>query len=301
MNALVLKPTLVMIIVFVFTLAEKLSGLIYILEWTRSNLEPFIYLGFGQDPFVKKNCIWQNCYLVADHSYFNNTLDYDVLLFNALELRFPNFRFPLNRSEVQQYVLVGLEPSAHCPIPESFNNFFNLTWTYKLNSDVPYPYIAVRNNHSELIGPKTDMKWIDINEMLPTSEDILSILKGKSIAAAWIATNCKTINNRFEFAVNLSSALSQYGHQVDFYGACGNHFCEKIPGYRNGDISGCSDKIKSDYYFYFAFENSFCEDYVTEKVLHGLKNFAVPVVYGGANYSRYTFLIIINAIIIYSS
>lgn len=288
MNFFLVIQTAAMLVVFIYsTIGKKLFGLIYILVWTRSNLEPFTYLGFGQDPFAKKNCPWQNCYLVADHLYFNNTLDYDVLLFNALELRFPTFRFPPNRSEVQLYVLVGLEPSAHCRIPTNFNSFFNLTWTYKLNSDVPYPYIAVRNNRSEVIGPKINMQWIDVNKMLPTSEDVVSKLKGKSIAAAWITSNCKTINRRLEFAINLSSELSKYGHYVDFYGACGNYTCEKIPGHRNGDISGCSHKIQSDYYFYFAFENSFCEDYVTEKLLHGLKNFAVPVVYGGANYSRH--------------
>ncbi|CAH2037198.1 unnamed protein product, partial [Iphiclides podalirius] len=30
-----------------------------------------------------------------------------------------------------------------------------------------------------------------------------------------------------------------------------------------------------------------CEDYVTEKLLHGLKHNAVPIVYGGANYTRF--------------
>lgn len=285
--SVVLNQTSVMVAMLFFsTIANKRAGLIYILEWTRSTVEPFNYLGYGQDPFARKNCPWQNCFLIADHSYFSNILDYDVLLFNAIDLSSSKFRFPPNRSEVQRYVLVGLEPSAHCPISDNFNSFFNMTWTYKLNSDVSYPYIAVKNTFSELIGPKTNMQWMDITDMLPIDEDVKSKLKGKSIAAAWIATNCHTINHRYEFAHNLSDVLSSYGHRVDFYGACGNHLCEKIEGNRNGDISGCSDKIKSDYYFYFAFENSFCEDYVTEKVLHGLKNFAVPVVYGGANYSR---------------
>lgn len=49
----------------------------------------------------------------------------------------------------------------------------------------------------------------------------------------------------------------------------------------------CYALIESDYYFYLAFENSFCEDYVTEKILTATQHYAVPVVYGGANYSRY--------------
>ncbi|KAJ2937861.1 hypothetical protein O0L34_g18682 [Tuta absoluta] len=45
--------------------------------------------------------------------------------------------------------------------------------------------------------------------------------------------------------------------------------------------------IKNNYYFYLSFENSFCDDYVTEKLLNAVQNYAVPIVYGGANYSRF--------------
>nr|XP_037877562.1 alpha-(1,3)-fucosyltransferase C-like [Bombyx mori] len=45
--------------------------------------------------------------------------------------------------------------------------------------------------------------------------------------------------------------------------------------------------IREKYYFYLSFENSFGEDYVTEKLLHALEFDAVPVVYGGANYTRF--------------
>ncbi|XP_025085508.1 alpha-(1,3)-fucosyltransferase C-like [Pomacea canaliculata] len=41
----------------------------------------------------------------------------------------------------------------------------------------------------------------------------------------------------------------------------------------------------TDYFFYLAFENSLCTDYVTEKAFLTLKYDVVPVVRGGANYS----------------
>ncbi|XP_063375065.1 alpha-(1,3)-fucosyltransferase C-like [Cydia amplana] len=49
----------------------------------------------------------------------------------------------------------------------------------------------------------------------------------------------------------------------------------------------CLKLIQEQYYFYLSFENSFSEDYVTEKLLTALENYAVPVVYGGANYTRF--------------
>jgi alpha-1,3-fucosyltransferase len=36
-----------------------------------------------------------------------------------------------------------------------------------------------------------------------------------------------------------------------------------------------------------SFENSLCKDYVTEKLFYNLKRFVIPIVYGGADYSKY--------------
>lgn len=287
-NVIIVKHIIIVIAVrfFISCNTQKLSGLIYILEWTTSDKEPFNYLGIGQDPFVRRNCTFQNCILTNDHTYFNNVLDFDALLFNACNLD-ENLALPPNRTEEQEYILVGLEPSAYCPVSTKFNDFFNMTWTYKLSSDILYPYLAVKNNRSELIGPRSNMKWMDVKDMASTDNKIVSKLQRKSIAAAWVASNCDTIGRRHSFINNLNRELSNYGHRVDYYGLCGNYQdCERYPEDINGDITKCSTKIKTDYYFYLAFENSCCEDYVSEKVLHGLKYFAVPVVYGGANYTR---------------
>ena len=50
---------------------------------------------------------------------------------------------------------------------------------------------------------------------------------------------------------------------VDIYGKCGTYDCERNEVNLNGDH--CMKKIEREYKFYFAFENSFCVDYITEK------------------------------------
>ena len=40
-----------------------------------------------------------------------------------------------------------------------------------------------------------------------------------------------------------------------------------------------------DYKFYLAFENTNCQDYMTEKLWHHMGNGVVPIVMGGGNYS----------------
>lgn len=290
MNTVVVKLIIVVVATSISSIKSQKPDIIYVLEWTTIYKEPFNYWGKGQAPFIGRNCSFQNCFLTDEHSYFKNIFDFDALLFNACNL-LQDTELPPTRKENQVYIFVGVEPSAYCPLPAKFNRFFNMTLTYKLNSDIPYPYLVVKNNRGELMGPRLNMQWKDVESMPSLNKTILSKLQTKSIAAAWIASNCDTIGRRLDFVNSLNNELSKYGHRVDYYGSCGSYQnCEKFPEDMSAnDITKCSTMIKTTYYFYLAFENSFCEDYVTEKVLHGLKYFAVPVVYGGANYTRYVF------------
>ena len=63
--------------------------------------------------------------------------------------------------------------------------------------------------------------------------------------------------------------------KVDIYGGCGT----RMP---NNDY----EFIEKNYMFYLSFENSICEDYVTEKFWNHLKGNLIPVVYGGSNYEK---------------
>lgn len=265
---------------------EKNYDMMYILEWTPSNTAPFPALGKAQEAFIDKGCWFQNCYVTNDSSYLNDVSDFDAIVFNVIELRLnKTLVLPSKRSPNQKYVFVGREPSVYYPLPHIFDGYFNWTWSYRLDSDINFNYVAVKNKHGEVIGPKQDMHWIDINDMKPTSKYMKRKLRNKSIAAAWFVSNCEAKNNRSDFARNLKRELKKYGQHLDIYGLCGDMSCPL-----EGLDEGCKAYIESDYYFYLAFENCFGEDYVTEKLLSALEHFAVPVVFGGANYTRYGFL-----------
>lgn len=49
----------------------------------------------------------------------------------------------------------------------------------------------------------------------------------------------------------------------------------------------CDEKLDDEYKFYLSFENSLCTDYVTEKFFKILDRNIVPVVYGGAEYTKF--------------
>ena len=86
----------------------------------------------------------------------------------------------------------------------------------------------------------------------------------------------RTESRRELLVRNLSLFIS-----VDIFGSCsdGKKWCGR-------NRTEC-DAILNYYHFYLSLENSLCPDYVTEKLYRALAHHAIPVVYGGANYSRF--------------
>lgn len=270
---------------------EKQDGLIYILIWSSTQLEPFNFIDMGQKPFL--GCDYENCFLTGDHEHLEDILDYEVIIFNIFDIS--DVVFPPIRTEEQKYILQGVEPAGMFIMPEEFNGLFNLTFTYKTNSNITIPYVVVKDENKTTIGPKADMKWLKLSEMNETSDYVKSKLQNKTTTAAWLVSHCNSAY-RTLYAEGLQKELAKRGHILDIYGKCGNLTCpmgelgtvcgkNKCPSHDRMDE--CLSLIESDYFFYLAFENSFGEDYVSEKILHALEHFAVPVVYGTAKYNRY--------------
>lgn len=269
---------------------DKRDGLIYILIWKNKHFEPFKFIDEGQDAFV--NCDFKNCFLTEDPDHLRHVHDFDVLMFNVVTLHYIDL--PFNRTASQKYCLVGVEPAGYHSIPQEFDGFFNITFTYKLMSNITISNIVIQNKNDEIIGPKLDMQWKNLINMKDTSDFVKNKLENKHIAAAWFVSHCETPWRRI-YAHDLAKKLARYGHSLDVYRKCGTKQCPRgnygicdtfsCPQYEKMDE--CLGIIETDYYFYLSFENSFGEDYVTEKLLHALKHFSVPLVFGGANYSRY--------------
>jgi hypothetical protein len=94
--------------------------------------------------------------------------------------------------------------------------------------------------------------------------------KNKTIS--WLVTDCYTPSYREAYV----RELQKYIH-VDIKGRCAAKVCK---GHR-----ACLNDT-AQYKFYLSFENSLCEDYITEKVWKVLRMDTVPVVLGHANYTK---------------
>lgn len=262
---------------------EKQNELLYIAIWTSKDYVPFKYWQMKQTSFHTMNCEFQNCYIVDDVNYFKDVTDYDAILFNSIDLKFYT-ELPMVRSDNQMYIFVSTESSTNYPTIEKFDWFFNYTFTYRIDSDIFYSYFIIRSKSGKVIAPKNNVTWIKVKNMKPTSDYVIERLSKKKIAAAWFVTNCHP-TTRLNYLHSLRSGLQKYKHDVDVFGVCeANKHCAR-------NVSDdCYALIESDYYFYLSFENSFTPDYVTEKLMNALDYYAVPVVMGGANYSKYVYI-----------
>lgn len=275
------------VVIFTILNADKVTvkdeSLIYILSWKNENTEetPFSCRDRGRETFVKKHCLYQNCFYTSDKTYFQNAREFNIVLFNVAYHYFHN---PPIRSYYQTYVFLSLEPESKTVIPKiyQYKHFFNMTATYKLNSDIPLRNFVVKNKNGEIIGPSINMNWKDPQKMKPTSNYVLSKLRNKKIAAAWISSNCNKHSHHQKYILNLKTELQKYYLQLDIFGKCGNRHCQS----GIDSVETCEALIESDYYFFLAFEDYMDDDYVTEKLMIPLLHYSVPVVYGGANYTR---------------
>lgn len=254
----------------------------YILQWTSPSTMPFVFMGKGQQGFIDRNCTFQNCYVTNNRSLFSDYTSFDVIAFHGPEvLRMTKSSLPTRRTPRQKYVFGSMESSDYYPVCSSkFNDYFNWTWTYRLEPYAKWGYLTVRDSNDEIIGPRDVMHWMKLSEMDPVSEELKNKLKTKKKAAAWFVSNCNSRSGREKFVEKLQKELLKYKLGVDVYGGCGTFKCS-----RNSETA-CDKVVEDDYYFYLSFENSFAEDYVTEKLLRALKHDAVPIVYGAANYTR---------------
>ena len=214
----------------------------------------------GRGPYIKNQCSNTDCSTSKDRS--EDLESFDAIVFHGRSLNYKDI--PARRYPHQHYIFLTIESAAY---PGTANlsvwdNFFNLTMTYKQDSDVPLSYGRVKRKENVYQSSMTTRKH-----------------KAKKHLAAWLVSNCNTQSKREILIEELKRYLPE--DSVHVYGKCGTRRC---PGDSPTDRDQCWRMLENDYKFYLALENSVCPDYVTEKMYEALKHDIVPVVLGGADY-----------------
>ena len=215
----------------------------------------------GTGPFSQfrgKPCLYQNCNLTYQKSDFSSS---DVVIFHGRDLPSVSSLRELNakRPPNQAWVFFILESPVHSPDPRPLSGLFNWLMTYHTDSDIyrPYGFYTPVQPGDEIPQAKKDYSH------------------GKDKLVVWTVSNCH--GKRFSYVKKLKEYI-----KVDILGGCGGQACAKM----GPQAKDCTQILRS-YKFQLAFENSDCEDYVTEKYwLSPMVNEIVPVVMGGGDYKK---------------
>lgn len=279
----VLRTTLIIVCTCILFAKSRQQKIQHILLWTNPQHFTHPPIHKGNKSFIINNCRYQNCIVSNKFTHVTqNVTKYDAILFNAMTMRSkPSIILPKKHTSNQLYILVSSKSATEFPVTNKYNNFFNWTWTYKLNSDISNAYIVIKNKNGKVIGPRQHMHWIPLSNMGKITTKIVSKLQFKTTAAAWFVSNCKQMGQYEAYIKKLRTHLKKYNHTLDIFGPCGNMICPE------NNIKKCYTLLEAKYYFYLSFEDSITEDYVTDQLLTALNHFAAPSVFGGANYSRY--------------
>lgn len=216
--------------------------------------------------FYKKQLDLSNPFRKCDHKChliegFSKAPD-AVVVFHAPSLHDVK---PLKKYPQQIWVLHSMEPpTLHPPSKklEMWTKLFNWTLGYRRDVDLLHVYGKFRSVSTTLNHKNT------VNT---------SIWRSQYNKTSLFVSHCGVASKRLQYVKTLNPF-----YKSDVYGACGTLKCPK------SKYSICLDLIKK-YKFYLAFENSFCKDYVTEKMFktYFLNGSVIPIGRGQKQYDLF--------------
>ena len=176
-------------------------------------------------------------------------------------------------------------PQFHSIDLRKYDNFFNATLSYRFDSTFWFPYSSMIMNK---------LKWLNSTE--PSDKNLdknvknsLKNLKPNQLGVAAAISNCASAY-RGKLVRKLSNLIKfpNGTKALDVFGACKDRY-QKYPSKNRDYFIETSlkkgfwelPKVLKNYKFYFAFENSRCRNYITEKFFSNafLSN-SIPIVAG---------------------
>jgi hypothetical protein len=153
------------------------------------------------------------------------------------------------------YLVYAMESEPHSSGGGTWHNA-DFVMYYHLDRSFPAPatYFDMNGFLPDLIAPPR-VDFEDKNTQAPL---------------VWVLSNCGAFNEREKYVSRLMQLI-----KVDSYGGCLRNRRDHTSSRMSGNI-----ELYSKYKFVIAIENSNCEDYVTEKLVHAVASGSIPIVAG---------------------
>ncbi|XP_023941320.2 4-galactosyl-N-acetylglucosaminide 3-alpha-L-fucosyltransferase FUT6-like [Bicyclus anynana] len=209
------------------------------------------------------DCSVKNCKFTGNDEEISTA---DAVVVHIQRGVFPDVK---KRNPKQRWIFLSDESPVHAfsmaksrPNLADLANIFNWSMTYRSDSDVPVPYGRTIPLQKPILSGITEDS---LSTLVPYWKN-----KRKDVLATILISNCG-VSKRMDYLHLLEEHLA-----VDVYGKCSLDHKESCPGHFRADC-----KLVSQYLFYLVFENSQCDEYLTEKSFqHAYSKGAIPVIMG---------------------
>ncbi|KAL7079973.1 hypothetical protein ACQ4LE_000047 [Meloidogyne hapla] len=239
---------------YIIKLSKKKEKMSPILVWNNCSWVDKRGIGYPDFPvdYPDIKCPYE-CTFTNDRKFEANASTTIFLLHTFCPIN----EYPKNRRQDQNYMMY----TAESPIQTIFkyydrkfltNTFFNSSATYRPDSSVYMPYDALTK-----ITPNTPKEYIW------DQKEVLARVKNKKKLAYIAVTHCNAESGRDLLTRKIKELV-----KIDAVGHC---FGGETPRENHGS------ELES-HFFYLAFENNMCLNYVTEKFWSALRALTVPVV-----------------------
>uniref|UniRef100_A0A672F6G7 Fucosyltransferase n=1 Tax=Salarias fasciatus TaxID=181472 RepID=A0A672F6G7_SALFA len=208
------------------------------------------------------------CTITGDRSMYNKAdavimwhqnVNHDVIYHEKAPLP------PEPRPPAQKWIWLNVEPPTKVPRLCKYEGIYNLTLSYREDSDIFVPYGYLIPNVLLDKVPQTRFA-----KKLNSSSD------PRPGFVAWVVSHWENSLERVQFYNHLKEFI-----KIDLFGRAGTTI---LPPGRDSVV-----QMIRQYRFYLAFENSQHTDYITEKLWNTVRGGAIPVVLGPSrkNYERF--------------
>jgi alpha-1,3-fucosyltransferase len=246
----------------------------YALLWTPYHGD--VHWGLNRDTidhhyFEKLECVETKCVITTNRTLIDIE-KFDSIVFSGSELWDD---IPAVRHQNQMYVFATLDPPTKMLRNLSYDaNFFNMTMTYRLDSDIFFG--GGRFQHvikQYYLYPHKENKWIPFNNKF-FNKKLVEMAKQKTKDVLYIDSGCWMQSQANKIIDSLSKLMD-----VDIVKPCNKKGCPI-----SNDLA---TKFNTTYKFIAVFENSLCDDYLSEKVFIAMEHYVIPIVYSGVEYEHY--------------
>ncbi|CAG2168935.1 unnamed protein product [Oppiella nova] len=213
----------------------------------------------GNQAFIDAKCVINKCIFVTNKLLVDQS---DAIVFSARHL--PTYKPPNFRSKQQKWIFFSSD-SPQYDTQEELNSMslaFNWSWTYRSDSDIIYNAANVEQ-----------MDW-ESNKSFKDS-DIFYDWRKKTKMILSIQHNCHPNREESNYVNQFKSYID-----IDIHSKCSDN-------QNPMDITNQTElKALSEKYLFILVFESYCKDFVSKRLHQYLEHSIIPIVKGGADYSK---------------